>query len=72
MTARKKKKNWKKINRVRKCEQAIDEMVKDANSQILLDGDEVTRFAKYFEQVLNVKIFITANANVVGDKRVTG
>ena len=57
---------------MRKCEQAMDEIVKDANSQIMRDGDEVTRFAKYFEQLLNVKIFSTANVNVVGDRRMTG
>ena len=39
---------------MRKREQARNEMVKDVNGQILLDGVEVRRWAEYFEQVLNV------------------
>ena len=45
---------WKEVTRVKKGEQAMDEMVKDVNGQILLDGVEVRRWAQYFEQVLNV------------------
>ena len=50
-----KKMFWKEVKRVRKGEQARDEMVKDVNGQILSDGIEVRRrWAEYFEQVLNV------------------
>ena len=46
---------WKELKRVKKGEQARDEMVKDVNGQILHDGTEVRRRqAEYFEQVLNV------------------
>ena len=46
---------WKDVKRVRKAEQAREEMVKDVNSQILRDSVEVRRrWAQYFEQVLNV------------------
>ena len=45
----------KKVQRVRKGEQAREEMVKDVNAQILRDGVEVRRrWAEYFEQVLNI------------------
>ena len=45
----------KEVKRVRKVEQAREEMVKDVNGQILRDGVEVKRrWAEYFEQVLNV------------------
>ena len=37
------------------------------NGQILLVGDEVRRWAKYFEQVLNVADVREANINVVGN-----
>ena len=61
---------WKKVKRVKKCEQARDEMVKDVNGQILLDGVEVRRrWAEYFEQVLNVVDVREANINVVGNWR---
>ena len=41
---------WKEVKRVRKDEQARDEMVKDVNGQILRDGVEVRRtWAEYFE-----------------------
>ena len=50
-----KKMFWKELKRVKKGEQAWDEMVKDVNGQIMRDGIEVRRrCAKYFEQVLNV------------------
>ena len=50
-----KKMFWKEVKRVRKGEQARDEMVKHVNGQILPDGVEVRRrWAEYFEQVLNV------------------
>ena len=46
---------WKEVNRVRKGKQARDEMVKDVNGQILHDDVMVrSRWAKYFELVLNV------------------
>ena len=49
-----KKMFWKEVNRVRKGEQAREEMVKDVNGQILRDGVEVRRrWAEYFEQLLN-------------------
>ena len=58
---------WKKVKRLRKGEQAREEMVKDFNGQILLDGVEVRRrCAEYFEQVLNVADVREANINVVG------
>ena len=44
---------WKEVKRVRKGEQAREEMVKDVNIQILHDAIEVRRrWAEYFEQVL--------------------
>ena len=62
-----KKMFWKEVKRVRKCEQARDEMVKDVNGQILRDGVEVRRWAEYLEQVLNVADVREANINVVGN-----
>ena len=60
----------KEVNRVKKGEQARDEMVKDANGQILLDGVEVRRrWEEYFEQVPNVADVREANINVVGNWR---
>ena len=45
----------REVQRVRQCEQARDEMVKDLSGQILRDGVQVRRrWAEYFEQVLNV------------------
>ena len=45
-------------------------MIKDVNGQILRDGVEVgRRWAKYFEQVLNVADVREANINVVGNWR---
>ena len=45
-------------------------MLKDVNGQILRDGVEVrTRWAEYFEQVLNVADVREANINVVGNWR---
>ena len=58
---------WKEVKRVRKGEQARDEMAKDINGQILRDGVEVRRrWAEYFEQVLNVAYVREANINVFG------
>ena len=52
-----KKMFWKEVKRVRKCEQARDEIVNDVNGQILRDGVEVRRrWAEHFEQVLNVVV----------------
>ena len=65
---------WKEVNRVRKAEQARDEMVKDVNGQILHDGVEVRRrWAEYFEQVLNVADVREAkfNINLVGNWRMS-
>ena len=46
---------WKEVKRIRKGEQARDEMVTDVCGQILRDGVEVRRrWAEYCEQVLNV------------------
>ena len=46
----KKKMFWKEVKRVRKGEQARDEMVKDVNGEILRDDVEVRRrWAEYFE-----------------------
>ena len=53
---------WREVKRVRKSEQARDEMVKEVNGQILRDGLEVRRrWAEYFEQVLIVKDVREAN-----------
>ena len=61
---------WKEVKRVRKGEQAREEMVKDVNGQILRDCVEVRRqWAEYFEQVLNVADVGEANINVVGNWR---
>ena len=49
------KRFWKEVKRVRKGEQAREEMVKDVSGQILRDGVGVRRrWAQYFEQVVNV------------------
>ena len=57
----------KEVKRVRKGEQAREEMVKDVNGQILCDGVEVRRrSAEYFEQVLNVADVREENIYVVG------
>ena len=65
-----KKMFWKEVKRVRKGEQAKEEMVKDVNGQILSDGVEVRRrWAEYFEQVLNVADVRQADINVVGNWR---
>ena len=49
---------------------ARDEMVNDVNGQILRDGVQVrSRWADYFEQVLNVADVRVANINVVGNWR---
>ena len=61
---------WKEVKRVRKGEQARDEILKDVNGQILRNGVEVRRsWAEYFEQVLNVADVREANINVVGNWR---
>ena len=61
---------WKEVKRVRKGEQAREDMVKDVSGQILRDGVEVRRrWAEYFEQVLNVADVREANINVVGNWR---
>ena len=61
---------YKEVKRVRQGEQARDEMVKDVNGQILRDGVEVRRrWAKDFEQVLNMADVREANINVVGSWR---
>ena len=60
---------WNELKRVRKGEQARDEMVKDVNGQILRDGVEVRRrWAEYFEQVRNVAVVRKA-MYVVGNWR---
>ena len=60
----------KEAKRVRKGEQAREEMVKVVNGQILRDGVEVRRrWAQYFEQGLNVADVREANINVVGNWR---
>ena len=61
---------WKKVKRVKKGEQARNEMVKDVNGEIFRDGVEVRRrCAEYFERVLNVAEVREANINVVGNRR---
>ena len=53
MISRETKICFRKRKLVRKGEQARNEMVKDANGQILRDGVEVRmRWTEYFEQVL--------------------
>ena len=66
-----KKMFYREVKRVRKGkQQAREEMVKDVNGQILRDGVEVSwRWAKYFEQVLNVADVREANINVFGNWR---
>ena len=57
-----------KVKRVRKGEQARDEMGKDVNGQIFRDCVLVRRrWAEYFKQVLNVADVWEANINVVGN-----
>ena len=64
---------WKELKRVRKGEQARDEMVKDLNGQILRDGVEVRRRCEeYFEQVLKVPDVREANINAVCNSRKYG
>ena len=61
---------WKEVKRVRKGEQARDDMVKDVIGQILRDGVEVRkRQAEYFEQVPNAEDVREVNTNIVGDRR---
>ena len=65
-----KKMFWKEVKRVRKGEQAREDMVTDINGQILRDGVEVRRrWAQYFEQVLNGAGFREANINAIGGCR---
>ena len=67
-----KKMFWKEAKRVRKGEQAREELVKNVNGQILSDGVYVRRrWAEYFEQVLNVADVRKANINVVGNWHMT-
>ena len=55
----------KEVKRVRKGEQAREEMVKDVNGQIFRGGVEVRRrWAEYFEQVLNVADVSEANISM--------
>ena len=62
--------SWKEVKRVRKDEQAREEMVKEVNGQILRDGVEVRRkWSEYFKHVLNVADVREANINVVGNWR---
>ena len=62
---------WKEVKRVKKGEQAREEMVKDVNGQILRRyGAEVRRtWAEVFEQVLNVADVREANIIVIGNWR---
>ena len=63
-----KKMFWKEVKRVRKGEQARNEMVKDVNGQILPNGVEAKgRWSEYFEQVLNVADDREENINVAGN-----
>ena len=55
---------------MRKCKQAIYEMVTNVNCQILRDGVEVRkRWAEYLEHILNLEDVREANKNVVGGRR---
>ena len=55
---------------MRKYEQAREDIVKDLNGQILLDGDKVKmRWAEYFEQALNVEDVREVNINVDDDRQ---
>ena len=55
---------------MKKGDQARDEMVKGVNGQMLRDDVQVrTKWAEYFEQVLNVADVWEANINVVGNWR---
>ena len=61
-----KKMFWKEVKRVRIGEQAREEMVKDANGQILRNGVEMRRrWAEYFEQVQNVAVW-RSNVGLAG------
>ena len=61
---------WKEVKRVKKGEQAREEMVKDISGRIFRDGVEVRmRWAQYFEQVLNVAEVREANIKVVDNWR---
>ena len=61
---------WKEVKRVKKGEQAKEEMVNDVNGQILHDGVVVRRrWVEYLEQVLNVADGREANINVVDNWR---
>ena len=52
-----KKMFWREVKRMRKSEQARDEMVKDVNGQMLREGVELRRrWAEYFEWVLMWKM----------------
>ena len=63
---------WKEVKRVRKGEQAREEMVKDVISKILHDGVEARkRKAEYFEQVLYVANVREADINVVVNWRMS-
>ena len=62
---------WKEVKRVRKGDQARDEIIKDVNGQILSDGVEVRRrWAECFEQVLSVPDVREANINAVKNWRI--
>ena len=57
-----KKMFWKEVKRLRKGEQARDEMAKNVNGQILRDDVEMRRrWAEYFQQVMNVADVREAN-----------
>ena len=43
-----KKMFWREVKRMRKGEQAREEMVKDVSGEILRDGVEERRWAQYF------------------------
>ena len=63
---------WKEVKRVRKGEQAREEMVKDVISKILHDGVEARkRKAEYFKQVLYVANVREADIKVVVNWRMS-
>ena len=60
---------WKEVKRVRKSEQARDEMVKDVMVKYCVMVQVRRRWAEYFEQILNVADAREANINAVGNWR---
>ena len=61
-----KKKFWKELKRARKSGSKTEETVKDENGRLLKGSDARKRWAKYFEELLNVREEREAEIVVVG------